>query len=197
MVRITPCRDTICDRFPVASFFIDVPRGRYYEVACATDPLLFASGHAARRTPDNFATSRTGGLLRASDGRATYLVPAAQLRRFTGARQLYFALAAFASPRGAEPTSTWSPDRPSLAPSIRITPDFTGRTLAAGPSLGARYGDPGPRLTWGGDALAPTRARRWGDGADAIGPTGRWFLPPGVAPRLADTSMPGDEARTV
>ena len=43
MLTIAPCRELISDRFPIASFNIEIPRSRYYEVACATDPRLFHS----------------------------------------------------------------------------------------------------------------------------------------------------------
>ena len=85
MLRITPIRERISDRFPVASFVVSAPPDRYFEVACATDPALFRGDQRHRRTNHNFATSRVGGFLRAPAGQATYMIPPQQLRRFAPA----------------------------------------------------------------------------------------------------------------
>src|SRR5262245_33990248 len=100
MLSITPCQRMVSDRFPVASFVVHVPPTRLFEIACATDPTLFRGDQRHRRSPENFFTSRGGGLLRAAAGQATYLVPSDALKRFAGRQRLYFALGAYGSVRG-------------------------------------------------------------------------------------------------
>jgi hypothetical protein len=153
MLAITPTRDGISDRFPHLSFMVRVPPSRWFEVACATDPRLFWPQYAAYRRPESFSTSRAQGLLRASAGQAVYLVPREQLRRFAGARRLYYALGTYLTPDGANPLFT--AERAEHIPWVRIGGDFTGRTLHVAPPR-ARYGQvEAPPLTWGGDrALA-------------------------------------------
>src|SRR6185436_127413 len=84
MHSITPCQRRISDRFPVASFVVNVPSNRLFEIVCTTDPQLLRAEYRGRRSAQNFFTSRSGGLLRAPAGHATYLVPADQLKRFAG-----------------------------------------------------------------------------------------------------------------
>jgi hypothetical protein len=176
MLSITPVRERISERFPVASFVVSVPPDRYFEIACATDPKLFHAEHKPRRTPANFATSRIGGLLRAPAGQATYLIPPQQLRRFAGAQRLYYALATFRGARNEDPILTVSGDRLDHTPSIRIAPDFTGRSLDRGKigAADARYGGEAGVLGWGGDdvlvARAPAQPRRIGSGAASAEP---------------------------
>ncbi len=156
MESITPVRGTISDRFAVASFNVNVPQDRTFEVACATDPSLFHPEHGHRRTPRNFYTSRDQGLLRGRHGQATWLVPAEQLRRFAGAPRMYYALATYGGPRGEHARFTISPDALDRVPSLALSSDFTGRTLdrarVGRPDDDARYGArPGAPMTWGGD----------------------------------------------
>src|SRR6185503_13545124 len=127
MVSITACRERISDRFPLASFVVKVPADRYFEVACATDPRLFAAEHREHRTASNSTTSRLTGLLRAPAGQVTYMVPPDQLRRFAGARRLFFAVASYRGTQGQDPILTLSHDRLDQVPSIQIAPDFTGK----------------------------------------------------------------------
>lgn len=170
MVSITACRERISDRFPMASFVVKVPPDRLFEIACATDPRLFAAENRDRRTPANFSTSRSSGLLRAPAGEATYLVPPEQLRLFAGARRLYYAVASYRTPQGQDPVLTLSRDRLDQVPSIQIGPDFTGKTLdrgrlARGPAPQRYGGAPAAPLVWGGDLLAPPAAKRLGSPA--------------------------------
>jgi hypothetical protein len=154
MLSITPVRARISERFPVASFVVTVPSDRYFEVACATDPRLFRAENRHARRATNFVTSRLGGLLRAPAGQATYLIPPQQLRRFAGARRLYYAVAAYRGARNEDPVLTLSAERLERTPSIQISPDFTGRSLDRGRigQADARYGgDDGAALGWGGD----------------------------------------------
>lgn len=158
MLHITPCRNTISDRFPVASFVIRVPSNRVFEIACATDPTLFRGDRRAQRTPENFFTSRAGGLLRAPAGQATYLLPPEQLRRFAGQRRLYYAVGSYGDVRGAQPEFTVPPEQFERAPYIALSPDFTGRSLDRSrlrrtEGVDPRYGSAAAVLAWGGDVL--------------------------------------------
>jgi hypothetical protein len=163
MLSITPCRSTVTDRFPVASFVVHVPKQRVFEVACTTDPRLLRPEQRGQRTPENFFSSRASGLLRASAGQATWLLPSEQLRRFAGQRRLFYAVASFGDASGSSPEFTTGPQDAERAPFVSLSPDFTGRTLdrsllrrASGPDQ--RYGAPGAALTWGGDRLAAAPA---------------------------------------
>lgn len=167
METIVACRDNITERFPVASFTVTTPEPRFYEVACATDPRLFHTDHATRRTRENFYSSRGAGLIHGAAGRNTFILPPDQLRRFAGARRLYYALGTYAGPRGDQPRFTIAPDELERVPSIRVASDFTGRTLdrrrlgAARPSRNDAYGGARAVLRWGGDqALEAERASR-------------------------------------
>jgi hypothetical protein len=177
MVSITPCQRVISDRFPVASFVVAAPPERLFEIACATDPTLFRGDQRHRRTGDNFFSTRLGGLMRAPAGQTTYLVPPEQLKRFAGARRLYYNAGSYASARGDDARFTVAPDAEQSMPSIQISPDFTGKTLdrarLGGPPAraGARYGArdvKSTELLWGGD-LAAADARLGGGGAPATG----------------------------
>jgi Transglycosylase SLT domain len=164
MLRITPCRTKISDRFPIASFIVEVPPQRYFEIACATDPELFRPDHIGRRTPGNFSSSRASGLLRAPAGQATYIVPPDQLRRFAGSQRLYYALGAYGNPSGDDPAFTTAPDAAHAAPCIQLASDFTGRALDRN-RLGTkrpadqRYGAVDrSALAWGGDQIGKLRS---------------------------------------
>src|SRR5262245_60344477 len=81
MEIIVPSRSTISERFPIASFNVRVPAARYFEVVCATDPRLFHTSYAGHRTPHNFYTSRSDGMLFSRAGEDTFFIPPQQLRR--------------------------------------------------------------------------------------------------------------------
>ena len=159
MHSITPCQRKISDRFPVASFVVNIPSNRLFEIVCTTDPQLLRPEYRGRRTTNNFFTSRSSGLLRAPAGHATYLVPADQLKRFAGQSRVYYALASYDSPRGDDLKLSVAPGAPAAVPSIQLTGDFTGRSLdrarIRGGARDGKYGGPTPVLTWGGDATAP------------------------------------------
>lgn len=160
MLAITPCRDGISDRFPHAAFVVRVPADRWFEIAITTDPRLLLPAHRHHRRADNFATSRAGGLLRAPGGAATYFIPPDQLRRFVGARRLYFAVGSYRTPEGRDPVLTIDDRLGGGVPSIRIGGDFTGRTLPRTPAPApgtARYGSGGDALVWGGDVALGRR----------------------------------------
>ncbi len=175
MPAVTPCRALVSERFPVASFVVEVPPERCFELACATDPALFHPTNQPQRTAKNFWTSRFGGLMRAPAGRATYLLPPEQLRHFAGAPRLYYALGTYGGINGERPQFTIQANQPDQIPYIRIAPDFTGRSLdrrrLEGVSVGDnRYGRKTHDLVWGGDLVERTLpAHGWrgasGDGA--------------------------------
>ena len=150
--RITPCRDRISDRFPVASFVVHVPHDRFFEIACATDPRLFHPDRRHQRTARNFLSSRYGGLLRAPAGEATYLVPPHQLKQFAGSTRLYYALGTYGGVRGEDPTSR---SRPTTR--IRFRAFKSLRTLPAVRSIARGSGDASRRMP--STARRPRRSR--------------------------------------
>lgn len=211
MTSIVSPRTTLDDRNPIVSFVVNVPPERWFEVACATDPALLRPEYRGRRTQRNFYSSRGGGLLRAPAGHATVLVEPSQVLRFAGASKLYYALGTYTGADAEDAVFSVAPTAPESAPCIRISPDFTGRTLDRA-RLGrapadARYGDPAAgALVWGADLTAarlggPMRAEAqgyddgfdpglWGDGEDA--PGGR--EPDGDEDAAAVTRMGGRAA---
>lgn len=126
---ITPCRKTISERFPILSFVVRAPEARLYEIACATDPRLFHTDNLNTRTPQNFYTSRSEGLLTVNRDDNVWIMPPQQLKRFAGASNIYYALGTYAGRKGENPRFTISPDALNNVPSIQLTPDFTGRRL--------------------------------------------------------------------
>lgn len=160
METLVPNRTQISDRFPIASFDVRVPESRCFEVACATDPRLFHTDWRPRRTSRNFYTSRGGGLMVAPRGRTTWLMPSDQLKRFAGAKRIYYALASYGGPMGGDPRFSISPQSLDEIPSIGLASDFTGRALDR-TRLG--YRDPASDAY----GTAETTGARWG-GDDAL-----------------------------
>jgi hypothetical protein len=167
MDTIVPCRTTITDRFPVASFVIRTPRRRFFEVACATDPRLFHTDWSGRRTRENFYSSGNEGVLVNERGDVAWMMPPQVLRQFAGARRLYYALATYGGRNGEDPRFTIAPDALERIPFVAIASDFTGRSLdrrrlgGAPPSSAAYGAAANVPLRWGGDAVleAERRAR--------------------------------------
>ena len=58
MHSITPCQRKISDRFPVASFVVNLPPNRLFEIVCTTDPQLLSPEYRGRRDAQNFFTCR-------------------------------------------------------------------------------------------------------------------------------------------
>ncbi|HEY6911652.1 MAG TPA: hypothetical protein VI356_19900 [Myxococcales bacterium] len=138
--RIVPCRDQVSPRFPDASFHVQVPPGCGYEVACATDPRLFARGASEVRRDHSFYAA-PGAPGRASSGHSVWVLPAAVLRRFGGIRRLYYLAAA----TGGRAVSLSAPLH--SPPWLRVALDFAGS---------ARFGSRGSaagRLQWAGDLV--------------------------------------------
>lgn len=158
MNSIVPSRSCLSERFPVASFSVQVPHDRYYEVACATDPRLFHPDHAGRRSSSNFYSSRAKGMLLARRGANSYVLPASTLERFAGARRLYYALGTYGGRDGRDACFSISPATLAETPSIE---------LAAGLGAGPRYGGgPAPRSDYG-EGAGGRAVLRWG-GDEAI-----------------------------
>ena len=158
MESIVATRDSISERFPVASFTVNVPERRLFEVVCATDPRLLHTDNASLRTPNNFYSSRSVGLMAAQRGPNAFVLPAEQLRRFAGARRIYYALGTYAGRQGEHPRFTIAPDTLDRVPSVALSSDFTGRSLdqrrlgVSSPS--SNYGrQDRTMLRWGGDAV--------------------------------------------
>lgn len=172
--QIVPCRAEISDRFPVASFAVNVPPARCFEVACATDPRLFHTDWQRYRSPRNFYSSRNEGLMRAPEGHTAWFIPPDQLRRFAGAQRIYYALATYDTAYGGSPEFSISPHGLEHVPFVAVASDFTGRGLDRSrlgilPPLPDAYGAVDTAtLTWGGDAaLAAYRAAEAAPGPDA------------------------------
>ena len=203
MATITPCRALISDRFPVASFAVNVAPDRLFEIACATHPALLRGDHSHLRTPGNFFTSRMGGLLRAPAGHATYLVPSDQLRRFAGQPRLYYAVGSYRDQRGADARFSAPLAEPQRIPFIQLSSDFSGKTLDRGrivrvPS-DARYGAGAAVLTWGGDQVVvssapPPRTTPLEVYDDGFSPD-LWTRPPGGHEHLNNGTAVPEPAR--
>jgi hypothetical protein len=166
MEAIVPCRSTISDRFPLASFTIRSSEPRYFEVVCATDPRLFHTDFSEQRSQSNFFSSRSSGLLVAERGDTTWIVPSQALRRFAGARRLYYALGTYGGRSGEAPRFSIAPDAIERIPSIGIAGDFTGRSLdrrrigGVEPPTAAYGGGSTAALRWGGDAALEAERSR-------------------------------------
>ncbi|HEU4561501.1 MAG TPA: hypothetical protein VFS20_26845 [Longimicrobium sp.] len=185
--QIVPCRAEISDRFPVASFAVNVPPARCFEVACATDPRLFHTDWQRYRSPRNFYSSRSEGLMRAPDGHTAWFIPPEQLRRFAGSQRIYYALATYDTAYGGSPQFSIAPDALDSVPFVALAPDFTGRGLDRSrlgiiPPPPDAYGAvDSANLSWGGDeALAAYRAAESAFGGYDDGyPTELWNQPAG------------------
>jgi hypothetical protein len=119
-------RPEVSRQFPVLGFTIRTGVSpSWVEVAIATDPTLFYGTDAkAKRTPNNFYSSRATGLLPAERGELIYLVPPAVLTRFAGQTKIYYALAVyrqgdFRNPEVVRVT-------PEAMPYVQVSNSFTG-----------------------------------------------------------------------
>ncbi len=132
MIRITPTRNYIEKRFPTLGFTVDAGGLPFFEVLLATDRTLFDPANASRRTPATFYASREhSGLIHAGDEAAVYLVPTAVMRRFAGAREIFYTAAGYMSAQGQDPAYAMPPALLSReAPSVGVAADFQGRSLA-------------------------------------------------------------------
>jgi len=131
-IRITPTRRYIERRFPTLGFTVDPGGHPFFEVFLASDRALFDPANAARRSAATFYASREhSGLLRAGDEATVYLVPSAVVRRFAGAREIYYTVACYASAKGENPTFAIPPAQLAReAPSVGVASDFQGQALS-------------------------------------------------------------------
>src|SRR5260370_21817814 len=191
--RITANRRQIDNRFPSLSFAVDTGGQPYFEVILTTDLTLFDPANASKRTNSNFYSSRhDSGLIPALEAWHPYLVPSAVLRGFAGGARpsaIHFTLIAYQGKYGSGPPFSQPPA--SLAtgpPSVAISRDFTGNTLATVLSvsvdklrrLGAEKAEAPPTR-----GPAPSDAEDTGEGED-----GRGAPPPIASPRTR-SSAPG------
>lgn len=163
MPGLTPTRTEISDRFSVLGFRVHTGRNPYFEVAIATDPSLFHADAQARRTPENFFSSRSSGPLAAERGETVYFVPPSVLRRFAGNERIYYTMAAFADTARSNPDISDVPDQ--ARPWVTLSKSFTGREirrLIGTPSrrpnvsgLDGYQATSPDSFSWAGDAVVP------------------------------------------
>ena len=207
MVLVVPTRARLSPQFPVASFAVQVPPRRLFELVFTTDPRLLHPRNQGHRRPDNFYTSRSHGLLRTTHGEAQYALPAAALAELAPAGRVYVALATYGSLDGGDPRPAIDLDQLHTLPYV-LTGDL-GRTLPR-QRLGGRA-----LLTWAADHLAPpapvaavAHAARYGHGLSGPSAVPSRTLPPAlttgstiavIAPAAYPTSgdaIPGRSGRS-
>ena len=162
MPGLTPTRTEISDRFSVLGFRVRSGRSPYYEVAIATDPVLFHPDAKEQRTESNFFSTHRAGPLPTEHGEAMYFIPPHVLRHFVGKGRLYYTVAAFSDTSRVNPEILDVPDQ--TRPWITISKSFTGREIRrmiGAPTRhhahnGNGYGSAKPdELVWAGDDSAP------------------------------------------
>ncbi len=163
---IRPNRLEVSDRFPVAGFTIKTGSTPWFEVALATDPVLFRSERKSQRNSSNFYSSRAAGPLLAERGEAVYLVPPEVLRRFAGQPKLYFGLATFADANRSRAGMLQIPSEGSPWLNLGLFTGRGSRRMTALPpprNSHARHGNgyaaiSSEELVWAGDAAQPGTA---------------------------------------
>ncbi len=154
MLAITPTRDLVSKRFPVASFALRVPPGHPFEIAYATDARLLCGDRSGARRESNFFSTRSRGWLIAPHGSAHYMLPDDVLDAFAGAQRLYYLLASYDSMRAERGLFSVSPRALAATPYVRLAGDLVLRRARRAPVR-----SPAPRaLAWGGDGLFASRA---------------------------------------
>ncbi|MBD1844532.1 N-acetylmuramoyl-L-alanine amidase [Cyanobacteria bacterium FACHB-63] len=158
-------RPEVSRQFPVLGFTIRTGVSpSWVEVAIATDPKLFYGAEAkAKRTPNNFYSSRTVGLLPAERGEVVYLVPPEVIARFAGQTKIYYALAVY--PQGDFRNPQIARLSPEMMPYVQLSSSFTGarRSLMDSPNRAGGLTGRGSgyvqssqaALEWGGDMAMP------------------------------------------
>jgi N-acetyl-anhydromuramyl-L-alanine amidase AmpD/V8-like Glu-specific endopeptidase len=92
--QIIPTRFEATSRFPGVRFTIRTESTpQRAEIAIGTEPTLFRAEGKARRTLNNFYSSRGQGPLTILGGEGVYVVPPDVLARFAGQARLYYGLA--------------------------------------------------------------------------------------------------------
>ena len=184
--RIMASRRQIDNRFPTLGFNVDTGGHAFYEVLLATDSQLFDPAKAGMRTPANFYSSRqSGGLMSAAESVHPYFVPSAVLHGFGQAvprpNSIFYTVIAYDDKDGANPSFAQPPASLSTtAPSVAISRDFTGATLATVLAVsvdklqrvGTAHGAPSP----------PSPGEDAGEGEDGYGAPPVSVAPPAAAP---------------
>ena len=92
--QIRPNRMEVSDRFPMLGFSVKVDQPNVEaEVVLANEVALFDPQNKARRTANNFYTSRQDGTLVVPRGDGIFVVAPSVLARFVGSEKLFFGLA--------------------------------------------------------------------------------------------------------
>jgi len=179
-------RRQIDNRFPTLGFNVDTGGHAFYEVLLATDSQLFDPAKVGTRTPANFYSSRqSGGLMPAAESVHPYFVPSAVLRRFGEAvprpNSIFYTVIAYDDKDGANPSFAQPPASLSTAaPSVAISRDFTGATLATVLAVSV---DKLQRVgTAGGTPSPPSPGEDAGEGEDGYGAPPVSAAPPAAAP---------------
>jgi V8-like Glu-specific endopeptidase/N-acetyl-anhydromuramyl-L-alanine amidase AmpD len=186
MPGLTPTRTEISDRFSVLGFRVHSGRNPYFEVAIATDPVLFHPDAKPQRTASNFYSSRSAGPILAEHGETMYFVPPHVLRQFAGKDRLYYTVATFGDTSRMNPEILDVPDQ--ARPWITISKSFTGREIRRligapsrnqSPNEGNGYGTASSgAFQWAGDDVTPGSTQR-------VEPVGRGIAAPASSPATA------------
>src|SRR5262245_59771537 len=92
--KIRPNRMEVSDRFPMLGFSVRVDEPNVEaEVVLANDISLFSGENKARRTANNFYSSRENGTLLVPRGEGVFVVAPEVLARFVGSEKIFFGLA--------------------------------------------------------------------------------------------------------
>lgn len=161
MATIRANRESINDRNSVLGFTVRAP---LFEIGLATDPELLKAEHRAKRTPQNFFTSRVLRAAPSQRGEAVYLVPPDVVSRFVGQERLYFGLATYREQDPSRPEAVQIPDRGRMYVSLSGLTERGFRRSLRGRSSGT-YGNGGEMLGWGGDLAGPLAGNASGNGA--------------------------------
>jgi hypothetical protein len=204
--RITASRGQIDNRFPGLNFNVDTGGHAFYEVLLATDSQLFDPAKAGMRTPANFYSSRqSGGLIPAAEAVHPFFVPSAVLCGFGQAvprpNAIFYTLIAYDDKEGANPTFAQPPASLSTAaPSVSISRDFTGATLATVLAVSV------DKLQRVGTSQAPSPPSPKEDAAEGEDGYGALPVPPSTPPAVvprpsvhasaaAEAAQPADDFR--
>lgn len=195
--RIVANRRQLDDRFPSLGFTVGTGGLPFFEVLLATDATLFDPPNAPKRAAANFYSSRlTSGLIPAAEAAYPFLVPSAVLRGFAGAvphpSAIYYTLIAYETADGTGPAFAHPPAAlPAGAPSVAISRDFTGHTLATVLAISvdklARHGG---SL---GDPVAPSPGEDAAEGEDGFGAPAVASQPPSTAASFQPSSTYQDQ----
>jgi hypothetical protein len=155
--QIRPTRLDVTDRFPMLAFKIladdDVSHA---EVAIATDPALFSTDGKAKRTRNNFYSTRGNGGVLISGRQGSYAVPPEVLARMVGNPKLYFGLATKDKSGAMKVAFVPGPDSPYV--NIRQLSSRSMsrvRLLPSRQQIAGGYGKDQNGLEWAGDTATP------------------------------------------